>query len=127
MEHRRVTRSRKDLDGETTALCDPDEPWSHRSKPDAISYIENHRHSYYLMVEGKRAGIHVVKGPAGKLLRTDLSPSRELLGTLDGPPLSRVFEVGEDYILGTRPDTLEADQVLVYPVRRVPVEDHAGN
>ena len=49
---------------------------------------------------------------------TVLSPSHQFLGTLEGPPLSEVFEVGDDYILGTLPDSLDADQVLVYTLRK---------
>lgn len=71
MAHRRVTQSRKDADGDITALCNPGESWSPRHKRDAIDDIESERHTYFILVDGKRTNIHVVNGPNGKYLRTD--------------------------------------------------------
>jgi hypothetical protein len=70
MADRQVARSRKDKLGDITALCNPAESWSPRSKLDAISDIELGIHSYYVLVGGARANIHVVNGPGGKYLRT---------------------------------------------------------
>ena len=72
MADRQVTHSRKDKDGDITALCNPGEWWSPRLKHDAIDDIENHRHTYFVKVpNANRADIHVVPGPSGKYLRTD--------------------------------------------------------
>lgn len=71
MADRRVTRSRKDDEGDIIALCHPGQYWSPRSKPDAISDIENGDHSYYVEAGGSRANVRVVRGPNGKYLRTD--------------------------------------------------------
>lgn len=71
MADRRVTKTRKDKDGDITALCNPEEWWSPRKKADAISDIEGGTHSYYVLQDGKRTDIHVVKGANGKYLRTD--------------------------------------------------------
>jgi len=72
MADRRVTKSRKDRDGDITALCNPGEYWSPRGKADAIADIENGLHTYHvLLAGGRRVEIRVVKGPSGKYLRTD--------------------------------------------------------
>lgn len=71
MADRRVTRTRKDNDGDITALCNPGEVWSPRSKADAIRDIESKVHSYHVQWPEKRTEIRVVNGPTGKYLRTD--------------------------------------------------------
>ena len=71
MAERRVTRSRKDADGDITALCNPQQYWSPRTKAGAIQDIESGTHRYYVTGGGGRAYIHVVKGPNGKYLRTN--------------------------------------------------------
>lgn len=72
MADRRVTRSRKDSDGDILALCDPGQSWSPRQKDGAIKDIENHVHRYYVYIGGAgRVYIRVVQGPNGKYLRTD--------------------------------------------------------
>lgn len=72
MAQRAVRRSRKDASGDITALCNPGEHWSPRSKSDAIRDIENGIHSYYVpWPEGRNTPIQVVNGPTGKYLRTD--------------------------------------------------------
>ena len=48
MGERRVKKTRKDSDGDITALCNPDEFWSPRGKTDAIYDIETNRHNYYI-------------------------------------------------------------------------------
>lgn len=85
MADREVTRSRKDRDGDITALCDSGEYWSPRMKADAIRDIETRTHSYHVMVPGTgRVSIHVVNGPSGKYLRTD--PDRTSRNNLDDLP-----------------------------------------
>jgi hypothetical protein len=71
MAERRVTHTRKDRDGDITALGNLGEFWSPRQKADAIRDIENKLHNYYVQWPEKRTEIHVVKGPTGKYLRTD--------------------------------------------------------
>lgn len=85
MARREVTRSRKDSDGDITALCKTGEAWSPRNKRDAIDDIETERHSYFVDVTGVgEVDIHVVNGPNGKYLRTD--PDRTSRNNLDDLP-----------------------------------------
>lgn len=73
MSNRKVTRSRKDSDGDITALCNPGDYWSPRRKSDAISDIEAGTHRYYVpWSDGTETEIRVVKKSDGtKYLRTD--------------------------------------------------------
>lgn len=72
MARRAVTRTRKDDDGDITALCNPGEWWSPRAKRDAIHDIESGNHSYHVpWSDGKDTPIRVVNGTTGKYLRTD--------------------------------------------------------
>lgn len=72
MARREVTRSGKDGRGNITALCNPGEVWSPRSKSNAINDIDNGLHSYYVAWPGGRqTEIRVVDGPTGRYLRTD--------------------------------------------------------
>lgn len=71
MADRRVTRTRKDKDGDITALCNPGEYWSPRTKADVIRDIEGRLHTYYVQWPEQRTEIRVVNGPTGKYLRTD--------------------------------------------------------
>ena len=71
MADRRVTHTRKDKDGDITALGNPGELWSPRLKVDAIRDIESKLHTYYVQWPEKRTEIRVVNGPTGKYLRTD--------------------------------------------------------
>ena len=76
MADRQVTQSRKDQNGDILDLCKPGQPWSPRSKRDAISDIESGRHRYFVgRPGGVRAYIHVVNGPTGKYLRTAPDPN----------------------------------------------------
>lgn len=84
MADRRVTRSRKDGDGDITALCNSGEHWSPRLKAGAITDIETGTHSYHVLAGGRRVGIHVVNGPSGKYLRTD--PDATSSNNLDDLP-----------------------------------------
>jgi hypothetical protein len=70
MSERDVTQTRKDRDGDITALCNPGQSWSPRSRSNAISDIESGTHRYFVpWTDGKRTEIKVVNGP--KYLRTD--------------------------------------------------------
>lgn len=71
MADRAVRKTRKDRDGDITALCDGGVSWSPRLKEDAISDIENHIHTYHVPWTDGRTEIRVVQGPDGKYLRTD--------------------------------------------------------
>lgn len=71
MAERRVTMTRKDGQGDILALCQAGTWWSPRKKSDAISDIENGRHTYYVNRAGYRSEIEVVNDPDGKYLRTD--------------------------------------------------------
>ena len=84
--YRHVTKSRKDSDGDITALCNPSGHWSPRSKSDAISDIENKIHTYYVLQgNGTRAEIQVVNDQAkGKYLRT--RPDQTVDNNLDNLP-----------------------------------------
>lgn len=84
MAERRVTRSRKDRDGDITTLCNPSEGWSPRRKADAISDIDNSTHSYFVLVNGARVAIRVVDGPSGPYLRT--APDQTSRNNLDDLP-----------------------------------------
>lgn len=73
MADRRVTKTRKDSDGDILSLCNDSQVWSPRDKADAIKDIDDGVHTYY--VQWKKAGrtdIHVVDDKEkGKYLRTD--------------------------------------------------------
>ena len=86
MATRTVTQSRKDEDGDITALCNPNELWwSPRLKRDAIADIENRIHEYYVDVPGvPRTKVHVVTVNGRKHLRTD--PDRHKHNNLDDLP-----------------------------------------
>lgn len=85
MADRAVVASRKDWDGDITALCNPAEYWSPRLKRDAISDIEMGIHRYYVSWPEGHTWIRVVNGPTGKYLRTDRdNTSRNNLADLPG-------------------------------------------
>ncbi len=72
MARRKVTKTRKDSDGDITALCNPSYIWSPCYKSDAIRDIESKTHSYYVVSGSQEVDIHVVNDPdKGKYLRTD--------------------------------------------------------
>ena len=74
MGEREVTRSRKDADGDITALCNPGRSWSPRSKAWAIYDIETNTQRYYVNGHGGKVYVRVVNGPNGKYLRTTPDP-----------------------------------------------------
>ena len=71
MADRAVTRTDKDVDGDITRLCNPEEFWSPRSKQNVIYDIESENHTYYVPWPTGRTEIRVVNGPNGKYLRTN--------------------------------------------------------
>ncbi len=83
---RQVTATRKDTDGDITALCNRFAVWSPRSKANAISDIESGLHEYYVSwAGGIVTNIRVVHGRYGKHLRTDRdSMTRNNLDDLPG-------------------------------------------
>lgn len=80
MADRQVTQSRKDADGDITALCNPDEYWTSRTKAQVIHDIEKATHRYYVIGDGATVYVRVVYGSTGKHLRTtaDKSSSNNL-------------------------------------------------
>ena len=71
MADRAVRTTRKNIQGDITALCDDYASWSPRSKQEAISDIENRFHTYHVPWQSGRTEIRVAIGPTGKYLRTD--------------------------------------------------------
>jgi Protein of unknown function (DUF3892) len=74
MADRAVRKTRKNSEGDITALCDDGAGWSPVSKADAISHIENGVHTYHVPWQSGRTEIRVVKDSSvsgGKYLRTD--------------------------------------------------------
>ena len=84
MADRQVKQTRKDSDGDITALCNSGESWSPRSKANAIRDIETKTHAYYVGSGSDRVDVHVVNGPTGKYLRTDPDPQSK--NNLDNLP-----------------------------------------
>ncbi|MCK5779217.1 MAG: DUF3892 domain-containing protein [Rhodospirillales bacterium] len=86
MADRKVTKSRKDNDGDITALCNDGQWWSPRTKADAINDIESNTHSYYVQQPAtSRSDIQVVNDRVkGKYLRT--GPDGEPDNNLDNLP-----------------------------------------
>ena len=84
MARRRVTHSRKDQDGDITALCNQGAAWSPRLKAGAVADIESKTHQYFVGVGSQEVDIHVVDGPTGKYLRTD--PDTTSTNNLDDLP-----------------------------------------
>lgn len=71
---RAVRKTRKDADGDISALCSDGATWSPRSKSDVISDIEGGHHTYFVPWKSGRTEIRVVKDASvkgGKYLRTD--------------------------------------------------------
>jgi len=72
MADRAVLKTGKDRNGDITKLCNAGQPWSPRSKANAIAEIESGLHRYYVpWAHGEPTFIRVVNGPTGKYLRTD--------------------------------------------------------
>ena len=72
MATRTVTATRKDRNGDITALGNFGELWSPRLAPDAIDDIVEKRHAYWVnWPDGLRTEVRVVRGSTGPYLRTD--------------------------------------------------------
>ena len=89
MVDRKVTKSRKDNNGNVIALCNPDfiNVWSPRSVDDAIWDIESKIHSYYVQQpDTERVYVNVLDWPNGKFLRSPLGydPKNNLRNIPDG-------------------------------------------
>ncbi len=84
MAERQVTKTRKDKDGDISALCNPGTVWSPRLKVDAIRDIDNRVHQYYVKVGNNRVDIHVVHERPQPYLRTD--PDKTSRNNLDDLP-----------------------------------------
>ena len=84
MARRLVTHSRKDNEGDITALCRPGASWSPRPKSGAINDIKSGTHKYFVRVGSRDVYIHVVKGSTGKYLRTN--PDTTNTNNLDDLP-----------------------------------------
>ena len=82
---REVKQTKKDDDGDITALCNKGVWWSPRSKEDAIKDIENDSYRYYVKTGNTEVDIHVVDDKKkGKYLRTD--PDKTTSNNLDDLP-----------------------------------------
>lgn len=71
MADRAVRKTRKNHEGDITALCNDGDFWSPRFKADAIADIESGAHTYHVPWSSGRTEIRVVQGATGKYLRTD--------------------------------------------------------
>lgn len=71
MADREVHQTGKAADGTITTLCSKGQPWSPRSKADAIRDIEKLVHRYYVVRGGQRAWVEVAGVGVGKYLRTN--------------------------------------------------------
>jgi hypothetical protein len=65
MAIREVKICRKDDSGEIVALCNPEAFWSPRLKGDAIHDIQNNIHTYYVLCNGRRVDIEIIKNNDG--------------------------------------------------------------
>ena len=84
MSRRGITHSRKDQDGDITALCNPGAAWSPRLKAGVIADIESGTHQYFVGGGGQEVAVNVIDGPTGKFLRTD--PDTTNTNNLDDLP-----------------------------------------
>ena len=85
-ETRTVTASRKDEDGNITALCNENEDWSPRMKDDAVDDINNRDIVYESLgpISGARAKVLARTSRTGWYLTT--APDRETDNNLDNLP-----------------------------------------
>jgi len=71
MADREVTATRKDCEGNITALCNPSEMWSPRLRSDAILDIEYDLNHYFVVDKDERIRIIVENGIIAKYIRSD--------------------------------------------------------
>jgi hypothetical protein len=70
---RRVTRIKKNKEGDIIALCNMGSYWSPRHLPDVIRDIEVFKIQYFVQWKnGKLTKVELIEGPNGKYLRTKL-------------------------------------------------------
>lgn len=73
MIQRRVTKIKKNKEGDIVALCNMGSYWSPRHIPDVIRDIEIFKFQYYVQWKnGRITQVELVDGPNGKYLRTKL-------------------------------------------------------
>lgn len=76
MIERRITKIKKNKEGDIVALCNGSSYWSPRNLSSIIYDIEVHKIKYYVQWgDGKITNIELIEGPSGKYLRTKLSKS----------------------------------------------------
>ncbi len=76
MIERRVTKIKKNKEGDIVALCNVGSYWSPRNLNSIIYDIEVNKFKYYVQWgNGKVTNIELVEGPSGKYLRTKLGKS----------------------------------------------------
>ena len=95
MIDREVTQTRKDENGNITALCNPSALWSPKLKSMAILEIEYKTHRYYVRIGNKEVDIRVINDPLkGKYLRTDpdITINNNLNDLPHGEALSKLEE-----------------------------------
>jgi hypothetical protein len=85
MADRPVTHTLKNSDGDITALCNPDEPWSPRSVAEVIADIESGAHKYLVRSDLGDTRVQVIDDPDGKYLRT--YRDQKLFNNLDELPV----------------------------------------
>jgi len=68
MAARRIRQTGKNSDRDIISLCNTGEPWSPRTKADAIADMRSGSHSYYVDEAGYKTDVHVTSGGD---LRTD--------------------------------------------------------
>ena len=77
MVSRKVTKTRKDDDGDILALCNDNAIWSPKMKKDAIREIDIGDYRYYVIVDGKEVDIHVFKKGNKEHLRTNRDETKK--------------------------------------------------
>lgn len=77
MSERRVIGTTKNGEEDITGLCNMHEAWSPVSKEEAITHIKEHRHNYYVVLNGKIIDIKIAGNPPSEYLRTDPEKTTE--------------------------------------------------
>lgn len=71
MIERRVTKIKKNKEGDIVALCNMGSYWSPRYLTDVMYDIEVNKFRYYVdWRNGKTTNVELIEGPNGKYLRT---------------------------------------------------------
>lgn len=78
MIERRVTKIKKNKEGDIVALCNGGSYWSPRNLNDIIKDIEVYKFQYYVQWKtGKITKVELINGPNGKYLRTKLGQANK--------------------------------------------------